>query len=123
VFLVVIAVVVMVMVYAVIMGLVLCLCCYCYKNKNKIDDKVNTPSYQKQDGGSMSSPEPFKPPERMDSLISRETIGKEPISQLNYYDLPHPFSHVSSDGRSHDTLELIRVPPPQVCMCSDVRYA
>jgi len=113
VFLVVIAVVVMVIVYAVIMILVLCLCCYCYKNSdNKEGDKIVSP-YQKQE--SVYSPEPFKAPERANSVISQETIGKEAIPRLNYYDVPHPFSRVSSDGRSHDTMELIGVPPSQVC--------
>lgn len=111
VFLVVIGVVVIVIIYTSIMCLMLCFCCYCRKQDNKLPY-----AKQQQQQHDVYSPEPMKD-DRVDSSLSKISIngvaGKDG-PKLMYYELPHPFSRASSDARSHDTMELIRITDNEV---------
>ena len=92
----------MVIIYTAIMCLMLCLCCYCRKQDNK------QPPYRQERNLYTPDPEPAKE-SRGDSVLSKTSNGVKDVPGMTYYGLPHPFSRASSDARSHDTMELIRM--------------
>lgn len=101
--------VIVVIIYTTIMCLMLCLCCYCRKQDNK-------PPYRQERNLYTPDPEPVKEGSRVDSALSKASNGMKDIpAGMTYYDLPHPFSRASSDARSHDTMELIRMADNEVC--------
>lgn len=88
------------------MCLMLCLCCYCRKQDKK-------PPYRQERNLYTPDPEPMKDG-RGDSMLSKTSNGVKDVPGMTYYDLPHPFSRASSDARSHDTMELIRIADNEV---------
>ena len=97
----------MVIIYTAIMCLMLLLCCYCHKQ----DD--NAPPYRQERNLYTPDPAPGKE-ERGGSVLSKTSNGVKDGPGMTYYDLPHPFSRASSDARSHDTMELIRMVDQEV---------
>lgn len=102
----------MVIIYAAIMCLMLVLCCYCHKQ-----DK-NTPPYRQE--RNLYTPDPPAKEDRGGSVLSKTSNGGKEVPGMTYYDLPHPFSRASSDARSHDTMELIRMADQEVCIFNTV---
>lgn len=109
-FLVVIGAVIVVIIYMAIMCLMLFLCCYCRKQ-----DKNKPPRYRQERNLYTPDPEPVKEGGRGDSVLSKTSNGVKDMPGMTYYGLPHPFSRASSDARSHDTMELIRMGDGEVC--------
>ena len=108
-FLVVIGAVIVVIIYMAIMCLMLCLCCYCRKQ-----DKNKPPPYRQERNLYTPDPEPMKEGGRGGSVLSKSSNGVKDVPGMTYYGLPHPFSRASSDARSHDTMELIRMGDSEV---------
>ena len=103
-----IGVVIVIIIYTAIMCLMLSLCCYCRKQ-----DKDSSPPYRQERNLYTPDPVPVKE-DRVDSVLSKSSNGGKDVPGITYYDLPHPFSRASSDARSHDTMELIRMADHEV---------